>query len=70
MSKLFRRRTVVTTAAMVLLMTSAACSGSPTESGGTGGTGGEGRTITVATSNDAPFAFTVNATGSLVSTVR
>ncbi len=60
MSKLFRRRTVVTTAAMVLLMTSAACSSSSTESGGTGGTGGEGRTITVATSNDAPFAFTVN----------
>lgn len=58
-----RRRTALASAAIALILTSSACSSSSTEPGDTAKTGGQGRTITVATSNDAPFSFTGQGEG-------
>jgi polar amino acid transport system substrate-binding protein len=56
-----RLRALLPIGVVAVLALSACGSGSSTGGGG----GGEQKTITIATSNDAPFSFTDQATGDL-----
>lgn len=64
-NRLSQRSTALIPLGVVVALALTACGSGASTGGSTGGGGAEQKTVTIATSNDAPFAFTDQATGEL-----